>query len=136
MATSPFISARIPPELLNKIEEYIEATGESKTDAIVKALTAYLDSWAVKKDNSLEKKVYELENTCVELTQQLTHIEESHKQSLLNALQNFSDLCEKYREIERRLEDLEVQNQKLSTAPMLPIALTMPVSTSVDTTKT
>jgi hypothetical protein len=66
MSTTNFISARISTSLLKRVEEYTQTTGESKTDILVKALTAYLDSWKTTKGNkdSLEKKVYELEKTC------------------------------------------------------------------------
>jgi hypothetical protein len=54
MSDSRFISARIPSELLEKIEEYTQVTGESKTDTVIQALNAYLDSWAAKKETKNE----------------------------------------------------------------------------------
>lgn len=39
---NPFFSARIPPDLLEKIEKHIAETGESKTQILIKALAAYV----------------------------------------------------------------------------------------------
>jgi Arc/MetJ-type ribon-helix-helix transcriptional regulator len=64
---SPFISARIPPELYKRVEKYVEETQESKTDLITKALTTYLDSHTAQKQeeageiNSIKMKISELE---------------------------------------------------------------------------
>jgi Arc/MetJ-type ribon-helix-helix transcriptional regulator len=64
---SPFISARIPPELYKRVENYVEETQESKTDLITKALTTYLDSHTAQKQeeageiNSIKMKISELE---------------------------------------------------------------------------
>jgi len=41
--SNPFLSARIPPDLLKKVEEHIAQTGESKSEILIKALTAYLN---------------------------------------------------------------------------------------------
>lgn len=42
MAISPFFSGRIPQSLLDAVESYRQKTGESKTDVLVKALSAYI----------------------------------------------------------------------------------------------
>ena len=42
MATKPFISARIPQELMKRLESRVEATGISKTDIIIDALAKHL----------------------------------------------------------------------------------------------
>ncbi len=43
MAANPFFSGRIPQELKNKIDEFCEATGKSKTEFMVEAFYKYLD---------------------------------------------------------------------------------------------
>jgi transcriptional regulator len=43
MASNPFFSGRIPPELHQQIEKYCQETGESKTEVLIKALSAYLN---------------------------------------------------------------------------------------------
>ncbi|MBD2533982.1 hypothetical protein H6G97_32335 [Nostoc flagelliforme FACHB-838] len=70
MTSDNFISARISANLLKRVQEYTQVTGETKTDILIKALTAYLDSYKAIKDNSnsLEKKVDELEKTCKALS--------------------------------------------------------------------
>lgn len=52
MASNPFFSGRIPPELLVRIEQRIQETGESKTDILVAALSAYLGAETPKSQNS------------------------------------------------------------------------------------
>lgn len=39
---NPYLSGRIPPELMEKVEQRVRETGESKTDIIVNAVSAYL----------------------------------------------------------------------------------------------
>lgn len=39
---NPFFSGRIPPELHQRIEEYIKSTGKTKTQLLVEALSAYV----------------------------------------------------------------------------------------------
>lgn len=43
MAANPFFSGRIPVELNKAIENYIEKTGESKTQILINALSKYLE---------------------------------------------------------------------------------------------
>lgn len=43
MAVSPFFSGRIPQSLFDAVETYRQQTGESKTDVLVKALSAYIN---------------------------------------------------------------------------------------------
>jgi hypothetical protein len=82
MTAKPFISARIPQDLLEQLESRADATGESKTDILVEALKEYLDpkepgteerssleqrlrafeQWAVSRLTSIEEKVEELEH--------------------------------------------------------------------------
>lgn len=40
---NPFFSARIPPDLSEKIKQHIAETGESKTEILIKALAAYVN---------------------------------------------------------------------------------------------
>ena len=42
MATKPFVSARIPKELMEQLEAHVDATGSSKTDIIIDALSEHL----------------------------------------------------------------------------------------------
>lgn len=42
MAVSPFFSGRIPQSLWDAVESYRQQAGESKTDVLVKALSAYI----------------------------------------------------------------------------------------------
>ncbi len=43
MSKKKFISARIPQDLLEKIEEYAERKGESKSQILIEAIEKYLD---------------------------------------------------------------------------------------------
>ncbi len=69
MADKPFIAARIPESLSLKLEEHSKNTGESKTQALINALCAYLGyspegeekESASDRLSLLEKKVEELE---------------------------------------------------------------------------
>jgi hypothetical protein len=65
----PFLAARIPHSLESALESHVKSTGESKTQAIINALSAYLNwsenggaSNASDRLSLLEKKVAELEN--------------------------------------------------------------------------
>lgn len=40
---NPFFSGRIPPDLLERIEQHVSETGESKTQVLINALAAYLN---------------------------------------------------------------------------------------------
>lgn len=69
MATKPFIAARIPESLSLKLDEHSKATGESKTQALINALAAYLGVSLADQDNEpatdrlslLEQRVSDLE---------------------------------------------------------------------------
>ena len=64
----PFLAARIPHSLEKALESHVESTGESKTQAVINALGAYL-KWSENLDSPdasdrlsiLERKVAELE---------------------------------------------------------------------------
>jgi hypothetical protein len=43
MASNPFFSGRIPSELYQQIEKHCEEVGDSKTEVLIKALSAYLN---------------------------------------------------------------------------------------------
>ena len=64
MASNPFLSGRIPQELLNRVEKHIQDTGESKTNILIQALAAYLN-FPIQLSNSssstLEKRLNDLE---------------------------------------------------------------------------
>lgn len=69
MPEKPFVAARIPESLNLKLEEHSKATGESKTQALINALAAYLgfnpgsevQETASDRLSVLEQKVAELE---------------------------------------------------------------------------
>lgn len=64
----PFVAARIPHSLENALESHVELTGESKTQSIINALSAYL-KWSESEETSnasdrlseVERKVAKLE---------------------------------------------------------------------------
>lgn len=60
----PFISARIPEDLLDQLESRALAEHESKTEVLVKALKEYLDPESSKTEgnSSLERRVRVLEH--------------------------------------------------------------------------
>jgi metal-responsive CopG/Arc/MetJ family transcriptional regulator len=84
MTAKPFISARIPQDLLEQLESRADERGESKTEILVEALKEYLEpkeqkpsaeerlsleqrlrafeQWAVSRLASIEKKVEKLEH--------------------------------------------------------------------------
>lgn len=43
MASNPFFSGRIPPELYQQAEKHCEETGKGKTELLIEALSAYLN---------------------------------------------------------------------------------------------
>ena len=53
MASKEFISARIPRDLLEKIENYAEAKGESKSKILIEAIKKYLEP----EESSTEEKL-------------------------------------------------------------------------------
>lgn len=77
MTAKPFISARIPQDLLEQLESRADATGESKTEILVEALKEYLDPKEQKPSTeerlSLEQRLRAFEQWA---TNRLTRIEE------------------------------------------------------------
>ena len=63
MNKSP-ISVRISPSLLEKLNDYVESTGTTKTEVIVGALAQYLDCT---QDLSMPKRMAEMERKVAEL---------------------------------------------------------------------
>ena len=43
MASNPFFSGRIPPDLYQHVEKHCKEVGESKTEILIKALSTYLN---------------------------------------------------------------------------------------------
>lgn len=43
MPSNPFFSGRIPPDLFKRAEQHCAETGETKTDILINALSAYLN---------------------------------------------------------------------------------------------
>ena len=63
MAKSP-ISVRIPRPIMEKLNDYVESTGTTKTEVIVGALAQYLDCT---QDLSMPKRMAEMERKVAEL---------------------------------------------------------------------
>lgn len=68
--SNPFLSGRIPADLLDHIERYCLETGETKTSVLIKALSAYLNHPVVSRQTlslseerlaSLEQRIAALE---------------------------------------------------------------------------
>ncbi|MBD2451475.1 hypothetical protein H6G76_31005 [Nostoc sp. FACHB-152] len=62
MSGNPFISARVPSEVLEQLESYAEATGESKSKILLKALVSYLENPTETSITTTEKRIRTLEN--------------------------------------------------------------------------
>ena len=62
--SKPQIAIRIPPSLLEELNNYVERTGTSKTDLIVSAIATYL---GCAEDVPLSQRVAELETKVEEL---------------------------------------------------------------------
>lgn len=62
MPGNPFVSARVPSEVLEQLESYAEATGESKSKILLKALVSYLENPTETSTTSAEKRIRTLEN--------------------------------------------------------------------------
>lgn len=77
MAASPFFSGRIPQKLFDAVEDYRQRTGESKTDILVKALSAYINvplevhSQVVGEGNAKEAERLKTLETRIEIIEQL-----------------------------------------------------------------
>ena len=67
MSGNPFYSGRIPPKLLEHIENYRQKSGESKTEILIRALSAYtgfaLPKLEIELDNPLLNRIESLEKT-------------------------------------------------------------------------
>ena len=62
------IAVRVPPSLLQELNQYIERVGTSKTDVIVSAIAAYL---GCAETVPLSQRVAELERKMAELKAQM-----------------------------------------------------------------
>ena len=83
MAANPFISARIPSEILEQLEHYSEVTGDSKSKVVVKALASFLEN--------PNKSEYEISITSSE--------------KRIRTLENYMN--ERFRNLEAQLEKLD-----------------------------
>lgn len=87
MSGNPFYSGRIPPELLKHIENHRQKSGESKTEILIRALSAYtgfaLPKSEIELDNPLLNRIESLEKTI----KQNQKIIASHEK-IINELQN------------------------------------------------
>lgn len=54
---NPFFSGRIPQDLLNKIEQHITETGESRTQILIRALAAYVNHPIEIRESSVSRSV-------------------------------------------------------------------------------
>ncbi len=59
-----FLAVRIPPSIMEKLNDYVENTGTTKTEVIVGALAQYLDCT---QDLSMPKRMAEMERKVAEL---------------------------------------------------------------------
>jgi hypothetical protein len=94
MASNPFFSGRIPQSLFDAVEEYRQSSNVSKTDVLIKALSAYVNlplkarSTQVEGGNSriesLENRVANLEKL---LTAQQSKIPEADGQMSIDDIQ-------------------------------------------------
>jgi len=62
------IAVRVPPSLLQELNQYIEKTGTSKTDVVVSAIATYL---GFSESVTLSQRMAELERKFVELEAKL-----------------------------------------------------------------
>ncbi|PHV60997.1 hypothetical protein [Cyanobacterium aponinum] len=73
MSGNPFFSGRIPKELDEHIENFRRESGESKTEILIRALSAYtgfsLPKTKVKLDNPLLNRITKLEETVNRLSE-------------------------------------------------------------------
>lgn len=91
MSSKPFISARIPEELLKSLESHVDSTGKSKTDIITDALYEHLGFGRQLKESgiNIEKR--------------------------LRLLEQWVD--RRFRAVENRLDELEETNHKDRVLP-------------------
>jgi Fe2+ transport system protein B len=87
----PFLAARIPHSLENALESHVEFTGESKTQSIINALSAYLKwsengevSNASDRLSKVERKVAELEQLLK--TPQQTNLLDLDRKSVISSV--------------------------------------------------
>ena len=59
-----FLAVRIPPSIMDKLNDYVENTGTTKTEVIVGALAQYLDCT---QDLSMPKRMADMERKVAEL---------------------------------------------------------------------
>jgi hypothetical protein len=90
---NPFFSGRIPPDLLQTIEQHIAKTGESKTQVLIKALAAYVNHPIKMEEASissgvslhlfsaLEQRVVALEQSLQASKGSVINIENNHNQT-------------------------------------------------------
>lgn len=88
MANKPFVSARIPEKLLEQLEARSEATGETKTDILIEALTVYLNPSEAEDKNQtdLENRMRYFEHW---ISSRLSSLEER-----VNSLEELKELKE------------------------------------------
>ncbi len=69
---NPFLGVRIPPELYEALMAKIETTGQSKSDIVIQALSAYLGiATQHQKLEDLETRLSKLEQKLEQLTHRI-----------------------------------------------------------------
>lgn len=71
MANNPFLSGRIPPELYAAVESRSKASGKSKTEIMIRALSQYLKIPVPTSDGEITKEMYD------SLVERIVKIEQS-----------------------------------------------------------
>jgi hypothetical protein len=71
----PFLSGRVPQELYDAINDHAKSTGQTRTQVMIKAVTAYLGIPTPK--SPTEQKFEETEQKIEQLTQRLADLEKT-----------------------------------------------------------
>ena len=83
MASNPFFSGRIPPELHRSVEKHCEETGKSKTEVLINALSSYLNIPAPDKNNEKSEVTKEMYDSLVTRIDKLEKL--SAKAAVINS---------------------------------------------------
>lgn len=114
----PFVAARIPTELEAALAKHIEATRESKTEAIINALSAYVGWTPNSKDTNQQDRLSQIEARLAEIERQLQIPQQTNllKLSPVISLDNRQDSLDQKEENENT-DNTENNVIKLENAP-------------------
>lgn len=101
---NPFLSGRVPLELLKQVEQYLAQSGESKTELIIKAVSAYIGIKLPDPKGDGDKRLENLEQEVAEL-----------KGAIKSLYEKFAAFNPKLEE-PTRVEDLEVKNEQTNSS--------------------